>query len=200
MANKPVKKTRSDGVTQTYYVATAKTPKATPSASQPASLPGAPIEALATDVTTQVEKFLHRISLARGPQSRRDNERFFAAKLARLDGISPVEAAYLQKAYRDCEAATSYTEEMTNQRILTEAVTRTLFPGATSLTFRIEDVDRPVLVHVKDAAGNSLYAGSSSDGAASPHAQAVEAFLGAFHHDALADYFTPTAAGWVTRF
>jgi hypothetical protein len=120
--------------------------------------------------------------------------------LAHLDGITPVEATYLQKCYRDAEAATTFTGEMTAQRALTAAVTRSLFPGATSFTFHYIHEDHPVLGTVTDATGNTLYTHSTGTPQDTKRATAIEAFLGGFPKDVLLDYFNDTATGYTHNF
>ena len=201
MTPTPIKKTRIDGVTQTYHIADGKDRAPTANTNPITSTAKTQrADALTAAIDAKVDKFLDRLTRARGPQSRRDHERFFAAQVAHLDGITPVEATYLQKCYRDAEAATTFTGEMTAQRALTAAVTRSLFPGATSFTFHYIHEDHPVLGTVTDATGNTLYTHSTGTPQDTKRATAIEAFLGGFPKDVLLDYFNDTATGYTHNF
>jgi hypothetical protein len=198
MANRPTKITRVDGVTQTYHLkdAAVPTPTSIPSSAAPVRDESA---ALAAAIDVQTGKYLTRVEHARGPQSRRGHERFFAAHLANLDGLDPVTAAYLRKCYRDAEAATSFQEEMTTQRALLGSVTGILFPGASGLTFTYIHHDQPVLTGVTDQTGAALYTSGQGTPAQVSRAHAIEGFLGGFPKDVLLDYFDDAPGGYLHR-
>jgi hypothetical protein len=147
---------------------------------------------------TEVDKFLLNLERVRGPQDRRTHERFFAAKLSRIETVSPVDASFLQAAYRRAEQAATFTDEMTAQQSITDGVTSILFPGASTIEFtRSPDGDSTTITRITSAAGATIYEPSTSTDPRRAHA--IQAILDGFHSEVLPDYFVRSAVSRFTR-